>query len=84
MAIATIPALHPRPPDRESSPGEIPREFNGSPLGELEFDAPVAGARFFVSPLVERLEFAETSCGQAVRLHPLADQVLRHRDSACG
>ena len=51
---------------------------------QLEFDAPVAGARLFVIPLVDRLEFAETSRGQAVGLHPLADQILHHRDGARG
>ena len=38
------------------------------------------GGRYFVGPLVERLEFAETSCGQAVGLDSLADQILHDRD----
>jgi hypothetical protein len=67
----------------ENSPG-YPARVKGSPLGELELDAPIAGPRFFVGPLVERLEFAETSGGQAVGLDSLADQILHHRDRSCG
>src|SRR5260370_238858 len=61
-----------------------PARVNGSPLGELEFDAPVAGPRFVVSSLVERLEFAKTSRSQAVGLDSFADQILRHRDGPRG
>ena len=85
MATATVPALGPGPARiarREQS--RLSARVKGLPLGELELDAPVAGPRFFVSSLVKRLEFAETSGGQSIGLDSLADQILHHRDRSCG
>jgi hypothetical protein len=40
-----------------------PARVKNSPLGELELEARVGGARLFVGSLVEGLEFAEASRG---------------------
>ena len=53
-------------------------------LIELEFDAAVMGECAVVGPVIDRLEFGESSGGQAVGGDAPFDQISQHRGGPGG